>query len=229
MKRGSINFVFGIFLAVGLIFLGVGLFLGLNTIRYNAAAVKTTGTVVDLLEKGNHAFSPVVVYADANGVRHRYISGVSSKPAGYRIGESVEIYYDPKNPDDASIAGWREYFLSLITGVLGLIFSLVGLGYFVIRKISHSRHEQLKQSGLLLHADIVGVEINSFVSVNNRHPFFIRCEAKDALTGMTSSFKSGFIWSDPRPAIGNNKKIDVYVDRNNSRKYYVDISPFEAL
>lgn len=227
MKRRSVSITFSIFLAVGLLLLAISLVLWYNTAKYNNTAVKTTGTVVDLLAKSDRTFSPVVTYDDANGVKHRYISSFSSKPAGYKIGETVAIYYDPKNPDNAEIAGWQQYFGSLITGGLGFIFSALGLGYFVVRKISHSRHEQLKLSGFLMHADIVSVDINRSVSVNNRHPFFIRCEGKDSLTGNISNFKSGFIWSDPTPLIGQDKKIDVYVDRNNPRKYYVDISAFE--
>jgi hypothetical protein len=227
MKRSIITLTFSIFLAVGILLSGISLFTWYNTTKYNATAVKTTGTVVDLLEKGNRSYSPVIMYADANGVKHRYISNMSSKPAGYSIGESVAIYYDSQNPDAAKIAGWNEYFATLITGGLGLIFGLLGLGYFLVRKISNAHHEQLKQSGLLIHANVVSVDINSSVYVNDRNPFFIRCEGKDSLTGKTNKFKSGFIWSDPRPAIRSNTKIDVYVDRNNPRKYYVDISPFE--
>ncbi|HEY9256902.1 DUF3592 domain-containing protein [Chitinophaga sp.] len=227
MKHRIITLTFSIFLAVGLLLTGISLLLWYNTASYNAASTKTTGTVVDLLEKGNHAFSPVVMYADANGTKHRYISDISSRPAGYSIGETIEMYYETKNPDNARIADWSQYLGCWITGGLGIIFSILGLGYFVKRKASHSRQKQLKQSGLLVHANIVSVENNPSIEVNGRNPFFIRCEAKDSLTGNKKSFKSGLIWSDPRPAIGNHKKINVYVDRNNSRKYYVDISPFE--
>lgn len=227
MKRSSVSLTFNIFLGIGLLMVIGASVICYNIKQFNASAVKTSGTVVDLIAKGKRSYAPVVTYYDEAGVKHRYISSVSSHPAGYEIGERVGIYYDPKNPDDAAIAGWREYFGAIIVGGLGLIFSLIGLGYYIVRKVSHSRRNHLKQSGLLVLADFDSVDINKSIHVNNRHPFFIRCNWKDPLTGEGHRFKSGFIWSDPTPLIDLNKKIDVYVDRNNPRKYYVDISSFE--
>ncbi|MFX1708965.1 DUF3592 domain-containing protein [Chitinophaga sp. CC14] len=227
MKRSSVSLTFNIFLGIGLLMVAGASVIYYNIRQFNASAVKTSGTVVDLIAKGKRSYAPVVTYYDEAGVKHRYISSVSSNPAGYEIGERVGMYYDPKNPDDATIAGWREYFGVIIVGGLGLVFSLIGLGYYIVRKVSHSRSDQLKQSGLLVQADFDLVDTNRFVHVNNRHPFFIRCHWKDPLTGESRHFKSGFIWSDPTPAIGPDKKIDVYIDRNNPRRYYVDISSFE--
>lgn len=230
MKRNSVSLVFNIFLVIGIVMLTVSLIFFYNVKKFNASAVKTNGTVVDLIAKRGSkstTYSPVVTYNDEAGVKHRYVSNVSSSPAGYGIGDQVEIYYNPNDPDDAQIAGWRQYFAVFITGVFALIFGLIGLGYHIVRKVGHSRKERLKQSGQLVQAGFIAVDINSVVSVNRRHPFFIRCEWKDPLTGITHPFKSGFIWSDPTPYIDRDKKIDVYVDRNTFKKYYVDISSFE--
>lgn len=232
MKRSSVSLVFNIFLVIGIVMLAVTLVIFFSIEKFNASAIKTNGTVVDLIAKSSSSgkstmYSPVVTYDDEAGVKHRYISNVSSNPPGYNIGDQVALYYNRQDPDDAKIAGWREYFAVFITGVFALIFGLIGLGYHIVRKVGHSRKERLKQSGQLVQAGFIAVDTNSFVSVNHRHPFFIRCEWKDPLTGVTHPFKSGFLWSDPTPYIDRNKKIDVYVDRNNFKKYYVDISSFE--
>jgi len=230
MKRSSVSLVFNIFLGVGIVMLTITLAILFSVKKFNDSAVKTSGTVIDLIAKGGSkstTYSPVVTYNDKAGVKHRYVSNVSSSPAGYNIGDQVEIYYNPNDPDDAKIAGWREYFGALITGLFALVFGLIGLGYHIVRKLGHSRKERLKQTGQLVPASFVAVDVNNIVSVNHRHPFFIRCEWKDPLTEITHPFKSGFIWSDPSPYIDRDKKIDVYVDRNNFKKYYVDISSFE--
>lgn len=230
MKRSSVSLVFNIFLGIGIIMLTVTLVILYSVKKFNDSGVKTNGTVVDLIAKRGSkstTYSPVVTYNDEAGVKHRYISDVSSSPAAYSIGEQVAIYYNPRNPDDAKIAGWMEYFGALITGIFALVFGLIGLGYHIVRKVGHSRKDRLKQSGQLVPAGFISVDVNRYVSVNRRHPFFIRCEWKDPLTGITHPFKSGFIWSDPTAYIDRDKKIDVYVDRNNFKKYYVDISSFE--
>lgn len=229
MKRSTVSIVFNIFLVVGLIMLTISGIICYNVKKFNATAVKTSGTVIDLIAKRSSSgksstYSPVVTYNDASGTKHRYISSFSSNPPGYDIGETVEILYDPKKPDDATIAGWSEYFGAMICGILGLVFSLTGLGYHIVRRANHSRAQRLKQSGELIRADFVSVDVNNAVSVNRRHPFFILCDWKDPLTGQRERFKSGFIWSDPTPFIDLHKKIDVYIDRNNRKKYYVDIS-----
>lgn len=233
MKRRSVSLVFNIFLAVGMIMLIVSLVLYYNSKRFEATAVKTSGTVVDLIAKSSGRssgtmYSPVVTYTDANGTRHRYIANFSSNPPGYTIGETIAVYYDPKNPDRPHLAGWGEYIGVMVTSFIGLVFSLIGGCYHILRKLKRRRSEQLKQSGVLIRADFVSVEVNTFVSVNRRNPFFIRCEWKDPLTGKTLRFDSGAIWSDPTRAIDPNKKIDVYMDQHNSRRYYVDISLFEV-
>ena len=234
MKRSTVSLVFNIFLGIGLLLLIISLVICYSIKKFDAAAAKTSGTVVDMLERSRSSnsssptYTPVVTYEDGNGVKHRYIPSFSSNPPGYHIGESVLVYYDPKNPGDAKIVGWQEYLGAIITGGLGLVFGLIGTGYYTVRKLKHTRNEQLKQSGQLVPAQFVAVDINNYVHVNNRRPFFIRCAWKDPLTGETHAFKSGFIWSDPTPLIDRNKKIDVYMDRNNPRKYYVDIAPFEV-
>lgn len=236
MKRSTVSLVFNIFLAIGVVMLTVAAVICYNTKKFDASAVKTTGTVVDLVERVSSSssnnrrsttFSPVITYNDSKGGKHRYIPSFSSNPPGYTIGESVGIYYDPTNPDEAKIEGWGEYIGAMIAGGLGLVFSLIGLVYHIVGKVNRSRHAQLKQSGQLISADFLSVEVNRSVHVNNRHPFFIRCEGKDPFTGKKNAYKSGFIWSDPTPFMALHKKIDVYQDPKNPKRYYVDISFLE--
>lgn len=227
MKRGSVGLVFNIFLVIGLLCLTGTFLICYNIKKFNNAAVKTNGTVVDLLAKDGRrsvSYTPVVNYTDAGGHEHRYIPSFSSNPPGFSIGEKVGVYYNPKNPDEAKLDGWGEYIGAMILGGLGLVFSLIGAGYHVVRRLNRSRNDRLKQSGELVQADFITVDVNRNVYVNNTNPFFIRCEWKDQLTGKKRKFKSGFIWSDPTPYIELHRKMDVYIDRKNTRRYYVDIS-----
>ncbi|SEW52193.1 DUF3592 domain-containing protein [Chitinophaga arvensicola] len=233
MKRSSVSLVFNIFLAVGVLMLVIAAVISYSIQKFDAGAVKTTGHVVDLIQRGSSGsrggstYSPVVIYTDNKGQEHRYTPSFSSNPPGYKVGEFVGIYYDPKNPDEAKMVGWSEYIGAMIAGGLGFVFGAIGLGYHLVRRRNSRRHAQLLQSGQLIQADFLSVEVNRFVHVNHRHPFYIRCEGKNPLTGRKSSFKSGFIWSDPTPYMALHKKLDVYVDQQNDRRYYVDISFLE--
>jgi hypothetical protein len=234
MKRTNISLIFNIFLAVGLVLLLIAGFLTYKTKNFERTALKASGRVVDLVKRhgssgGNsRTYSPVVIYTDDKGVEHRYTANFSSNPPAYEVGETLTIYYDPWDPDNASIAGWGSYLGAVIVGGLGLLFGLISLGYHAVRKIRRVSNKRLKESGQLVLADFISVDVNKYVSVNNRHPFFVRCEWKDPLTGENRAFKSGFLWSDPTPGIEAGRKISVYIDRDNPKKYYVDITPFEA-
>lgn len=233
MKRSSVSLVFNIFLVIGGVILIVGSVLSYKTWKFTKTAEKTTGKVVDLItsrsSSGNRSttYKPVVIYVDNNGRDHRYIASFSSNPPAYEIGEWVDLYYDPANPGEAQLAGWGEYLGGMIAGALGLVFTCIGGGYHIIRKVKNSNNARLKESGQLVSADLIAVDINRHFHVNNRHPFFLRCEWKDTLTGQLHTFKSGFIWNDPTPLLNNRKRIDVYIDPNNPGKYYVDITPYE--
>ncbi|MCZ7647281.1 MAG: DUF3592 domain-containing protein [Planctomycetota bacterium] len=60
------------------------------------------------------------------------MGSVSSNPPAYKAGEQVEVYYDPAdpfNPDKAVLKGFLEqHFITLVFGLLGGIFSLIGGG-----------------------------------------------------------------------------------------------------
>lgn len=144
MKRNSASLVFNIFLAVGLLLFTITGIFCYNLKKFDEAAVKTSGRVVDLVEKRRSGstqsatYSPVVIYEDDRDIQHRYIPGFSSNPPAFDIGESVEIHYDPRNPGDAKIAGWQGYIGAMITAGLGLIFSLIGIGYHAAKKFGNS-------------------------------------------------------------------------------------------
>jgi hypothetical protein len=148
MKRNSPALVFNIFLAVGILLFIITGISCYNIKKFEETAVKTSGRVIDLIEKrrsGSRSatYSPVVIYEDDRGMQHQYVPGFSSNPPAFDIGESIEMHYDPRKPGDAKIAGWHEYIGGLITGGLGLIFSLIGIGYHAARKFRKSGNAPL--------------------------------------------------------------------------------------
>ncbi|HVI49087.1 MAG TPA: hypothetical protein VM802_29745 [Chitinophaga sp.] len=67
------------------------------------------------------------------------------------------------------------------------------------------------------------------IHVNGRHPYYIRCQWKDTLTGQTYQFKSGYIWHNPEPQLQHQQKLDVYINPDKPGKnYYVDTTFLES-
>lgn len=125
----------------GLIVMGVGIgcLVGcpialVRTKRFLARARETHGTVVALEESrstsGNGtAYYPVIHYQTHEGSQHEVTATVGGNPPDFQVGDSVAVLYDPENPEtmrlDASLHIW---FPSILLGVFGVIFTLMGYG-----------------------------------------------------------------------------------------------------
>ena len=89
--------------------------------------LQTTGSVVAVSGKGCSS----VTFYPRQGERVTFSSQVCSRP-GYDVGDSVELFYDPSEPQNAHIDSFvQNWFVSLILGGFGLLFMLGGLVFLV--------------------------------------------------------------------------------------------------
>lgn len=82
------------------------------------------------LQPGGEGLSIVVEYADPRGYRHRWINPVSTMPLNARVGDSVDPRIDPQNYARVQIAAGPQslHVGQLVFGILGSVFTLIGLG-----------------------------------------------------------------------------------------------------
>jgi hypothetical protein len=123
------------FTILGLLFLGgagIAFYLG-ESMRSRAEL--TTGTVTGFSvqvdsEDNSQTYCPQVTYRTRSGEQRRYDSNFCSSPAAYDVGEQVELYYDPNDPDSAQIKGfWSQYLVVTLFACMGL--PLTGLGVWI--------------------------------------------------------------------------------------------------
>jgi hypothetical protein len=69
--------------------------------------------------------APVVEFSDANGKAHFYYHNVYTKPSAYELGETVEVYFDPTNPENATMGGISV--MAIIFGFIGFFFTLISV------------------------------------------------------------------------------------------------------
>jgi hypothetical protein len=125
------RFVFLIFPAVGLVLIGVGVIVWIRTRRFVSESFRVQGTVVGLEarrgSKGGTTYAPVVEYATREGQPRLFTDPVSSRPAGYSVGDRVEVLYHYRDHERVRLASrFRLYFVPVLLGFMGLIFTFVG-------------------------------------------------------------------------------------------------------
>jgi hypothetical protein len=103
-----------------------------ETIDFLNRAEKTEAVVVDYVEEysgSDWSTYPIFQFHDINGIEN-YRQG--SWNVQYEIGEKVEIYYDPEQPNGLVYAGtWAVWGPSLILFAFGLGFFGIGLTVFL--------------------------------------------------------------------------------------------------
>ena len=212
--------------------LGVAMLVGTfyineDTRSFLAEAAKAEGTVVHLIlsySNKSRTYHPVVRFTERNGKAIEFVSSIGSNPPGYSEGEKVEVLYLPAEPYKARLNSFFSLWgASIIVGGLGGIFLLIGVGFFLAPKLKSRKNEYLKEQGSPIESEFQSVACNTAVSVNGRNPFQVITQWKNPSTSQIHIFKSDNLWYDPTDYIKNNR-IRVFMDRNNPKKYYVDLS-----
>jgi hypothetical protein len=93
-----------------------------------------TGTVTDFsvstdADDNSESYCPQVRYTTKAGQTLTYDSNFCSSPPAYDVGQKVELYYDPKKPEDVQMKGfWVQYLTIVILGCIGLPILAFGAG-----------------------------------------------------------------------------------------------------
>jgi hypothetical protein len=98
-----------------------------------AAAV---GTVVDLITRATTRSSiicPVVEFTTSSGEKIRFTSEFGSRPTGHKVGQSVNVRYDPVDTQKAEIESTMSLWLTpLILVFMGLIACCLAVSFLGI-------------------------------------------------------------------------------------------------
>jgi hypothetical protein len=120
-----------IFLGVGALELGIGLFFYFRTRSFLERAVDTQGTVTGFVEshssEGGTTYRPTVKYTTVEGLEQEFTERMGTSPPGFDVGESVKVKYDPKDAGKARIdKASRLWFVPVLLCSSGALFLLIG-------------------------------------------------------------------------------------------------------
>ena len=114
-----------------IICLVVGLISYVRTSRFYRDEIRVQGTVIRvaaLQESSSEKSYPIFRFRDADGVRRTVTSNIGSSPPQYKVGDTVDVLYQPVNPNDAEIASfYRRWMLPIVTAVIAAILLPAGL------------------------------------------------------------------------------------------------------
>ncbi|MCC7197679.1 DUF3592 domain-containing protein [Candidatus Peregrinibacteria bacterium] len=123
---------------IGLVFLGIGIFLAIILpiliIRTPDETTKVTdGFVIDYavdseLEEEDPIYAEIYSFQSSDGIEREITSDIWSTEPSYAIGDRVEIYYNSENPDDAWVKDDKNLaIMIMVMQILGGVFGLIGL------------------------------------------------------------------------------------------------------
>lgn len=212
---------------------GLGLLVGTyyvykNTEDFLKSSQLANGTVVELVsstsDEGSTLYRPTIEFVTDEGKTIQFTSDVSSNPPTYKMGEVVEVYYQIDMPQRAKVNGFFSLWGGhLIMGGIGFSLFMVGFSMVVTSTRKNKKIQTLKASGKRVKAKIKHIGLNTSHKVNGRSPYQIHAQYLDPSKNKVHIFKSENLWFDPTDYV-NEEEITVLIDRNNPKKYYVDVS-----
>jgi hypothetical protein len=107
-------------------------------------------------------------------------------------------------------------------GGLGIPFFLVGFVLFYVGISKHRNKTRLKENGVKITTQFHKLEQSSLIEVNGRNPYQILTQWKNPKNSKLHVFKSDNIWQDPSEFLP--QEINVFIEKDNPEKYYVDLS-----
>lgn len=216
--------VFGIFGIIGIIFIIVTICVGVIFHGKKERMVLNEAVITQIITEKHSDDTSHYVYVDYEYedrlYEHRYLGYYSSS---MYEGKYIEIYVDPQDPNEI-MGKYSAIILLVVFGTMGGVFTFIGsigVGYAIAKKRMYKR---LFREGRRIYGTIEQIEKDINVSVNRRHPYFAQVAVRDDYTGETKYYRSDDFWDDVAENINIGDTAVIYVDQDDNRKYFVDIT-----
>ena len=92
-----------------------------------------------------------------------------------------------------------------------------------MRRAGQRKKTYLMAYGNAIETDLQGVERNTSLEVNGKHPWRINSQWLDPVANKLRVFHSENLWFDPAKFLAG-KQITVLLDPNNPTRYYMDVT-----
>lgn len=203
------------FLIIGVVFLLVGCVMGTVYERRTENMVPVTGRILTFRQHW-----PVVTFTYGG---RAYTVDIQQRDNGMKLGDEFPLMVNPENPYE--FMPETLVILMWVFVALGIVFTLTGGVIFVVMSRSEQRRALLVSCGRRVSGTVVEVAENRSVTVNNRHPRYMKVRCEHPLTGETVTVRSHSLWGRVPKA---GAQVGVCFDPMDEKRYAVDWSDEEA-
>jgi len=214
-----------IFAFIGVIFLMVGIFIGLSNEKFKENADEVVAVITSIESyRDSDGDREYDVYVDYSyGGQYYQNKKLNMYSSSMYEGKEIDILVDRDNPGRIS-AGSGMMVITLIMAGIGFAMMIGAMIPFILMIRQKTKRNHLKQNGYTIEATVTDIILNHNLSVNGQHPFVVYCTYQDIYSGTEYRFKSENLWTDPEPVIQPGRILTVYVNSHNDfSKYYVDV------
>lgn len=225
--EGTLNLIGIIFLLIGVIMVIASVCTFVGAKRFEANAEKTMAVITEIdrytTGSGDDRTTHHDVYVEYRVDRQVYNCMLNTYTSSMYEGKEIEVMYDPANPGDVRV---NDYIAPIILAFMGLVFGGVGGGMFFSNVAASVKRKKLLENGDKVTGTITNVITVTNVRINHRHPYKAEVEVNDPFTGERYLYSSKQVMDDIYYMVGST--VDVYVDRDDKSKYYVDLDSVAA-
>ena len=208
-KKDKTKFLYLIFFIMGIIFLGVGIGLGIYYLNISKNSVNIVGTIISIKSENT-----IVEYEYDGQYYTQYINEYSST---YYIGKELDLLYSFKT--ERVYTKMTIYGLPTLFSSIGLLFTIIGIIITSII-IKNNRFLSNKDNYIKKVAKVINIKKNNLYAINNEHLNQLICNVN--FEGENLVIKSPNFWDDIN--YQKNYVVDVYF--KNKKKYVIDLTSY---
>jgi hypothetical protein len=191
-------------------------------IYLEASAFQKTAKVTKGYVSGTSLSRFEIKYFSDDGKERIYAGNHGGKGRRYHDGEEIKVYYQIDNPDKARISDGKKGGKKVVFwGFILLLFNLLSVSQDKKRNKSEN---YFKTTGRKVEAQILKTDIDMSTTIMKKNPYYIDCKWVDPMTGKEYTHTIRYVWTDPKTLLAGRNGIDVYIDRNDPEKYFMDIA-----
>jgi uncharacterized protein (UPF0333 family) len=211
MKSG--NKILFVLCAIALA-IGVGIYLEASAFQKTAKIAQGTVT--------SSSMSHFEIQYTADDGTERIYKRAQNKKRRHHDGDIIKVFYKIDNPVEVRITDGIKTGKKIVFYTSLLLLFNIYSAYQGRKKEKSDNY--FRATGRKVEAQVLKIDKDMSLAIKGKNPYSIDCSWVDPITGKEYAHTIRNVWNDPEIMMAGRRSIDVYIDRNDPEKYFMDIS-----